>query len=392
MGYGDTHQAIAAITAVIHQKLAEHFKVQVGAPRQNPKEEVYLFLYETLIDGHMRNYSYDTDPKFNRYLLSEEKPPLVWIVLKYLLIAYDEKDPLASDYQSYTDMGLAIRVLNDNPFVDIPNPNWIKKALTPNLERLKITFDPASHDILSKILGDITGGYQFCLSFQVRPVMIAAVKAPPSPYRVGVDSDNNIREDEGIFISTNLEKVSELNFDNGDKILNIKGIDVCETTDPPEEKESRYLLDELSGFLGTRDLELRKSSDAKLDIVVKLIKDNKSRFSANAHILKILHKDKPIYSKLINLVPFISNIRKRGSDLEFFGSLLGTVKDLVFIEFYQNNKCLFIIDEFEPSDFNEKQVKLTINLSKIQNLIPEDYKVILQVNNQKSNSFQKRIT
>ena len=123
MGYGDTHQAIAAITAVIHQKLAEHFKVQVGAPRHNPKEEVYLFLYETLIDGQMRNYSYDTDPKFNQYLLSEEKPPLVWIVLKYLLIAYDEKDPLTTDYQSYTDMGLAIRVLNDNPFVDIPNPN-----------------------------------------------------------------------------------------------------------------------------------------------------------------------------------------------------------------------------------------------------------------------------
>ncbi|MFW9878034.1 MAG: Pvc16 family protein, partial [Candidatus Thorarchaeota archaeon] len=258
MGFEDTYKAIAAITAIIHKKLSPPLKIQVGAPRSNKDKDMHLFLYETIFDGHLKNYSYNADPKFKQYLLHEEKPSLVWLVLKYLLIASDEDNPIASNYQTYSDMGYAIRKLHDNSFLEIPDEDWIKEALSPRFEKLKVTFDEIPHDVISKILGDITSRYQFTISFQIRPVMIASGKVPISGYRVGIDSNNQIREDKGIVISSSLDKPVSIHFEEDEKTIVIDEINVSEEADD-QEKKSKYLLSDLITILGGKQLILEKS-------------------------------------------------------------------------------------------------------------------------------------
>ena len=164
MSSDNTYQAIAAVTKLIHNQLFKaHLEIEVGAPREDLKEKLYLFLYETEFDPHLKNYS-----------LSLRKSPVIWLILKYLLIAYDQKDPRISNYKAYQDMGMAIRILHESNFLDptAQSDDFIQTALTPNIEPLKITFDATPPDLISKILGDVNSKFQYCISFQIRPIMI----------------------------------------------------------------------------------------------------------------------------------------------------------------------------------------------------------------------------
>jgi len=396
MTFNDTYNAIAAITAIIHEKLSPPLNIQVGAPRQNQSKKLYLLLYETEFDSHLKNYSYDADPKFKHSSIREKEPPLVWLILKYLLIAYDDDKPTDTNYKAYGDMGLAISKLNDIHFLDVPKKNWIKNALSPCLDRLKITFDPAPYELLSKILGDVTSKYQFCISFQVRPVMIASIEEPSTPYRVGIDSQGSVRDDGGIFISSSLEESLDLKFENDDIDIEIKEIKVFEDQDDQSVQESKYNLNDIEATLGNVKLAIKRNSEFKLLCTAKLYVNDACQFTANAHIMKITHKKKPIYSRTINLKPYITNVSKRGKNLIISGTLLGRPEDRVMVEFYYKKgkfkKCILIVADFKPNDFDDSQIELKINEAHIKDLIPGRYQIIARINNQKSNEYEKTIT
>src|SRR5436309_981139 len=76
-------------------------------------------LYETAFDGHLRNHA----------LRNGEQPPL-WLVLKYLLTAFD-KDNNSDNAAAHELLGQGISLLNEVNFL----------ALTGNPEPLKLTFD-----------------------------------------------------------------------------------------------------------------------------------------------------------------------------------------------------------------------------------------------------------
>jgi hypothetical protein len=58
-------------------------------------------------------------------------------------------------------------------------PEASYKALTPNPEPLKLTFDDADPELLSKIMQGSDEKYRISAAFQVRPVMLA-VESPPA--------------------------------------------------------------------------------------------------------------------------------------------------------------------------------------------------------------------
>ena len=61
---------------------------------------------------------------------------------------------------------------------------------------------------------------------------------------------------------------------------------------------------------------------------------------------------------------------------------LGRNRDAIFAAFYQRGEVKVCYSDFRTNDFASDQKKLTINLSRINNLDPGSYRLILVINNQ----------
>ena len=86
MAQADTQRAIGAVTRLLQDHLSRAaFNVLVGKPEEaadaGGNARLNLFLYELTVDGAMRNVS-----------LEENRPPPLWLVLRYLLTAFDDDD------------------------------------------------------------------------------------------------------------------------------------------------------------------------------------------------------------------------------------------------------------------------------------------------------------
>src|SRR4051812_46810770 len=90
MALADTGRAIGAVTQLLQNRLLAGLgslvgDVTVGRPEPRPgmaitNPPLNLFLYEVRFDGHLRNQPLD-----------EGQPPPLWLVLHYLLTAFDEQ-------------------------------------------------------------------------------------------------------------------------------------------------------------------------------------------------------------------------------------------------------------------------------------------------------------
>jgi hypothetical protein len=134
-----------------------------------------LFLYEVEIDAAMRNISVPGAPA-----------PL-WLVLRYLLTAFDlagESDTA----DSHDVLGLGMQVLSalDNRlFADPVNSS---NALENNPEPIKLSFDQATPDLLSRLMQGPDDKYRCSTAFQIRPILVAKPAAPTSGLQlVGID-------------------------------------------------------------------------------------------------------------------------------------------------------------------------------------------------------------
>ena len=162
--------AIGAVTKLLQDHLlALTFDVTVGKPEEaaakNANAKLNLFLYETGFDGYMRNHS----------LRDGEQPPL-WMVLKYLLTAFDD-DEKSDSIEAHELLGQGISALHDANFL----------TLQGNLEPLKLTFDEATADLLSKIMQGTDERYRLSVAFQVRPVAITTSAEAHAALLVGID-------------------------------------------------------------------------------------------------------------------------------------------------------------------------------------------------------------
>lgn len=182
MALADSGRAIGAVTRLLRDHLIRRsFDVSVGRPEDAAADDgaakLNLFLYETSFDPSMRNLT-----------LREGDPPPLWMVLKYLLTAFDEGED--SDSEGAHDLlGRGLSALNDlsflrlDPLVDLQ----VRLALQDNPEPLKLTFDDASVDLLSRVMQGSEEHYRLSVAFQVRPIMIVPAQVPRGNLLVGID-------------------------------------------------------------------------------------------------------------------------------------------------------------------------------------------------------------
>ena len=167
MALTDSFDAIGAVSELLQTRLqaAAKVNVDVGRPESAAAEsgrKLNLFLYRLGFDGHLRNLPLDDG----------QAPPL-WLVLHYLLTAFDEKE--SDSVGAHKLLGKGLAALHELNFI---RPAVTDVALAKNPEAIKVTFDEADVELLSKIMQGTDEKYRVSAAFQVRPIMIVPEAIP----------------------------------------------------------------------------------------------------------------------------------------------------------------------------------------------------------------------
>ena len=159
----DSQRAIGVVSELLRTRVSmrlSNMQVSVGRPEEATKTagpKLNLFLYRVGFDGFLRNAALDAG----------QQPPM-WLVLHYLLTAFDEKSESDSSV-AHSLFGRGLIALQELNFLRPTAPELAK-----NPEPLKITFDEADVELLSKVMQGTDEKYRVSAAFQVRPVMIMA--------------------------------------------------------------------------------------------------------------------------------------------------------------------------------------------------------------------------
>lgn len=182
MPLADTSKAIGTVTAVLKERL-ESVSSGVGKPvsvgrldqSSGTDEHLNLFLYEIVFDPHLKNTP----------LNEGEKPP-AWLVLKYLLTAFEStKD--SDSAKSHELLGAAIRAVQQNDLLKLDGLTTDTAPLDPNPSELHVTFDESTSDLVARLTQGTDETPRLSIAFQVRPVMIASGEPGDYSLLVGVD-------------------------------------------------------------------------------------------------------------------------------------------------------------------------------------------------------------
>jgi hypothetical protein len=163
----DSQEAIGAVSELLRTRVSARLNslnVLVGRPESAATagngRKLNIFLYRIGFDPQLRNEPIEPG----------QEPPL-WVVLHYLLTAFDDAKE-SDSVDAHRLLGRGMAALQEMNFI---RPQV--QALARNPEPLKITFDEADVELLSKLMQGSDEKYRVSAAFQVRPVMIA----PDSP-------------------------------------------------------------------------------------------------------------------------------------------------------------------------------------------------------------------
>ncbi len=163
----DSNEAIGAVSELLQTRLHDVTKVNVDVGRPDAAagttgRKFNLFLYRVGIDAGLRSVALD---------YGQEAP--LWLVAYYLLTAFEDKD--SDSVKAHRLLGKGLAALHGLNYI---HPAATDTALTKNPEPLKITFDDADVEMLSKIMQGSDEKYRVSMAFQVRPVMIMPESVP----------------------------------------------------------------------------------------------------------------------------------------------------------------------------------------------------------------------
>jgi hypothetical protein len=172
MSLAASAEAIGAVSDLLKVQLAARTGVSavaVGRPEDASKAALSgasfnLFLYRVAFDGSLRN----------RPLDAGQAPP-VWLVLHYLLTAFDGAD--SDTISAHKLLSRGIVALNA---MSVLRPGAANPLLASNPDPLRLSFDEADVETLSKIMQGGDEKYRISAAFQVRPVMLASTDAAPA--------------------------------------------------------------------------------------------------------------------------------------------------------------------------------------------------------------------
>jgi uncharacterized protein DUF4255 len=383
MSLADSGTAIGAVTRLLQDHLIRRgFEVSIGKPEDaadtdSTTPKLNLFLYETAFDPHLRNVS----------LRDGELPPL-WLVLKFLLTAFDAAE--SSDTAVAHDLlgrGMsAIHELNFLRLDPLVAPN-VRLALENNPEPLKLTFDESNLDVLSKIMQGNDERYRLSVAFQIRPVMIVPGSLPRSSLLVGVDyttTPETIIGRDGVQIdvipslAAQLDRVEPARFEAG-ATLTIYGDDISGTdmevvlgdvTLTVVERHVDRLVATVEGSPGTPIASGTTLSAGEMPLVVRRRLSPTRTRSSNLLAARLL--------------PTVTGASMVAGTLQLQGVLLGTDADDVVVIFYRpsDGATVHLFDTVTTAADQK-----TLGVPGAGSAVPAGtYRVILRVNNQQAKS------
>lgn len=364
MSLSDSRNSIGAVSDLLRSQLTANTTVstvdvgrpEVAALSAGPKFN--LFLYHVEIDGYLRNHSLDEG----------QQAPL-WLVLHYLLTAFDEgRESDTIDAHNLLGEGmLALRELN-----------YLKPtsaALADNPESLKVTFDSADSELLSKVMQGTDEKYRVSAAFQVRPIMIAPSKPPaysPPVQTVGPPSNPGV----AVFpsLGPRLDGISPDKFGVGDTIIltgkelgSVEEVQIGDTRAPVIGARSGQIK-----VLIPEDIDLSAGSHT-ITAIMQLDEDHSLNSNAVlGHLLPRLDAVTP--GTLTDTAGMISG------DLSLSGVRLGGVDDAVYVAFYADGKVALMLEAVGTA----AQTTLAVTVSPDDAIPAGPYYILLRVNGEQA--------
>jgi hypothetical protein len=335
MALVDSARAIGAVTRLLQDHLIRRgFEVSIGKPEDaagnNANAKLNLFLYETGFDPHLRNHSLHTG-----------QPAPLWLVLKYLLTAFDRGED--------SDSADAHELLGPRP--GRPARAELSRARRRRGARrgagageqpraAQAQLRRSGVELLSKIMQGTDERYRLSVAFEMRPVMIVPGTEPAASLLVGVDyqatpstviGGEGVRVDVQATLGPLLERVEPAAFEAGDS-LTLFGDDLGGG-------DLEAVLDGVVlTITGRRPDRLQVRAEGSP--AVTPVADG-TVISAGEHPLTVRRRISPTRTRSSNLVaarllPTLSGAAMAGGDLTLSGNLLGTDADDVIVALLRN--------------------------------------------------------
>jgi hypothetical protein len=399
MPLADSANAISAVTEVIVDRLRARTLLDVTVGRPEPgdsfvkAERLNVFLYEILFDGNLKNVPLDEG----------QRPPL-WLVLKYLLTAFDDDGKTSDSPVAYEHLGEGIRALQEIALLPLSGLSTTQlNSLSDNPEDLAITFDEASTDLLSKVMQGSEEKYRVSIAFQVRPVMIAPAEVPSYSLLVGVDytaspipdakdPEKRIHVPVLPSMGPTITLIEPASFELGGTVT-IFGTDLH--------------LTNLSVTLGVLDLPVTMQQPDRLQFVVRDDIANGATISAGSFpisVSQLLATGRRRSSNLLvgSLLPTLSATAIEGlvqtvtavpppigwkfATINLSGTLLGkTTDDDFYLALFKDGATVKLFDALtDTSPAAQPQTKRQLQMTQPDAVPPGEYKVLYRVNGQQA--------
>lgn len=399
MPLADSANAICTVTEAIVDRLRARTLLDVTVGRPEPgdsfvkAERLNVFLYEILFDGNLKNVPLDEG----------QRPPL-WLVLKYLLTAFDEDGKTSDSPVAYEHLGEGIRALQEISLLPLTGLSTTQlNSLSDNPEDLAITFDEASTDLLSKVMQGSDEKYRVSIAFQVRPVMIAPAEVPSYSLLVGVDytaspvpdtkdPEKRIHVPVLPSMGPTITSIEPASFELGGTVT-IFGTDLH--------------LANLSVTLGALDLPVTMQQPDRLQFVVRDDIANGATISAGSFpisVSQLLATGRRRSSNLLvgSLLPTLSTTAIDGlvqtvtaappaigwkfATINLTGTLLGkTTDDDFYLALFKDGATVKLFDALtDTSPAAQPQTKRQLQMTQPDAVPPGNYKVLYRVNGQQA--------
>ncbi len=384
MSLQDSGRAIGAVTRLLQDHLIRRgFDISIGKPEDatggdgNPK--LNLFLFEVGIDAHLRNQP----------LHEGERPPL-WLVLRYLLTAFDTGG-VSDDAAAHELLGRGMSALQQLAVLplDAAVAADVRLALEKNPEPLRVSFDDSGVDLLSKIMQGSEEHYRVSIAFQVRPVLIAPGTLPQAALLVGVDyttAPATVVGRGGVQIATiaslaaNLDHVDPAAFEAGASFTvfgdDIGGADIeLVLGDQPLatlERHADRVVVRAEGSVGTPIASGTTLSAGELPLVARRRLPGGRTRSSNLLAVRLL--------------PTVTDAAFAGGDLVLHGVLLGAATDDVIVLLMRADDGS-VVRQFDTVTSTADQHALSVPAAS-SGLAAGDYRVLLRVNDQQARAGQ----
>lgn len=383
MALEDSGRAIGAVTKLLQDHLIRRgFAVAVGKPEEaaanDKRPKLNLFLYQTDFDGSLRNVSLD-----------EQRPPPLWFCLKYLVTAFDDNES-SDSADAHELLGRGVSALHELNYLrlDSLTATDVRRALEMSPEPLKITFDEAPADLLSKIMQGTDEKYRLSVAFQVRPVMIVPAEPPSYALLVGVDytqAPPAVIGEEGVGLAVLaslgavLEEVEPERFEPGEA-FEIGGADLH--------------LGGLECWLGPAQLSIVAQRPDRMRVRAEgavAFGATEGPIAAGSAIAageyplslrQLMPNGRYRVSNLLvaQLLPVVSSATLAAGDLHITGLLLGRAEDDVLVALYQNGR---VAGMFDSAAVSADQKSLTVS-GAASKTAAGSYLVIVRVNGQQA--------